>query len=132
VHGFLRWIRPTPRLLLGLALALAAQLALAQAPTAVEATFKNMLTALQAGSVADFVAPGDANFKSGMNQQMLDSVRASLAPRLTQGYTSTFLGTMNQQGYTIYLWKLAFKDGMDDRLVTMAMKEGKVAGFFLR
>jgi hypothetical protein len=32
----------------------------------------------------------------------------------------------------VYLWKLSFKDGQDDRLVTMAVKEGRVAGFFLR
>jgi hypothetical protein len=25
-----------------------------------------------------------------------------------------------------------FKDGQDDRLITMAVRDGKVAGFFLR
>jgi hypothetical protein len=36
---------------------------------------------------------------------------------------------LNQQGYIVYLWKLEFED---DRLVTIAVKDGKVSGFFLR
>jgi len=103
-----------------------------QAPGGMDRTLDVMLQALQSGSLPDFIAPGDAAFQSGMNQQMLEQVRSKLAPRLQQGYTSTFLGTLHQEGYTIYLWKLAFKDGLDDRLITMATKEGKVAGFFLR
>jgi hypothetical protein len=125
--------------LLGLALALAPG-ASAQAPgpgapqaaAGVESTLKNMLSALQSGSVADFVASGDASFKAGMTQPMLDQVRSQLAPRLSLGYTPTFLGTLNQHGYTVYLWKLQFKDGKDDLLVTMAMSGGKVAGFLLQ
>lgn len=91
-----------------------------------------MLAALQSGSLSDFVAPGDDHFQSGMNQAMLDSVRSKMASRLNGGYTSTFLGTLVQEGYTVYLWKLSFKDGLDDRLITMAVRDGKVAGFFLR
>lgn len=97
-----------------------------------ETTFKNMMAALQSGSLADFMAPGDASFQSGMNQAMLDSVRSRMAPRMSAGYTSTFLGTLVQEGYIIYLWKLSFKDGLDDRLITIAVKDGKVAGFVLR
>jgi hypothetical protein len=121
------------RLCVGIILALVVRSALAvEAPPQLEATLKNMLAALQSGSLADFVAPGDAGFKSGMNQGMLDGVRSQFAPRLKQGYTSTYLGSLIQGGYTIYLWKLQFKDGLDDRLVTMVVRDGKVGGFFLR
>ena len=111
---------------------LVTSVAFAQAPPQIEATMKNMLAAVQAKSLRDFVAAGDASLKAGMTQRMLDSMSAELAPRLNQGYTATFLGTLNQEGYTVYLWKLAFKDGKDDLLVTMAVKDGKVGGFFLR
>jgi hypothetical protein len=104
----------------------------AQPPAGMDSALKNMLSAVQSGSVADFVAPGDANFKAGMTQAMLDQVRTQLAPSLARGYTATFLGSLHEQGYTMLLWKLEFKDGNDDRLVTMAVKDGKVAGFFLR
>ena len=114
------------------ALLLVAPVAFAQAPPQIEATMKNMLAAVQARSLQNFVAQGDASLKAGMTQRMLDSMSVELAPRLSQGYTATFLSTLNQEGYTVYLWKLAFKDGKDDLLVTMAVKDGKVGGFFLR
>ena len=102
------------------------------APQEIDTTMKNMLVATQSRSLAEFVAGGDANFKSTMSQPMLDSFSAQFAPRLKQGYTATFLTRLNQGGYEIYLWKLQFKDAGDDRLVTMVVKEGKVSGFFLR
>ena len=112
--------------------ALAAPVVWAQAPQQIETTMKKMLAAAESGSLADFVAAGDASFQAGMTQALLDGVSAQFAPRLKQGYTSTFFGTLNQQGYNVYLWKLEFKDGKDDRLITMAVKDGKVAAFFLR
>lgn len=128
----LAWRRLGCALCAALLLGAVAPVAWAQAPQQVEMTMKNMLAATQAGSLADFTAAGDASFRSGMTQTMLDGVSAQFAPRLKQGYTSTFFGSLNQQGYTVYLWKLEFKDGKDDRLVTMAIKDGKVGGFFLR
>lgn len=112
--------------------ATAAEVGWPQAPQEVDATMKNMLAATQSKSLADFVAGGDASFKSTMSQPMLDSFSAQFAPRLNQGYAATFLARLNQGGYSIYLWKLEFKDGGDDRLVTMVVKDGKVSGFFLR
>jgi hypothetical protein len=112
--------------------ALASHPGWAQAPEQIETTMKNMLAATQAGSLADFIAAGDASFQSGATKAMLDGISAQFAPRLKQGYTSTFLGSLNQQGYIVYLWKLEFNDGKDDRLVLIAVKDGKVGGFFLR
>jgi hypothetical protein len=103
-----------------------------QAPAQLETTLSNMLTALQNNSLADFVSAGDAAFQYGMTQQMLSGLSAQFGPGLKRGYTTTFLGTLNQQGHTVYLWKISFKDGQDDRLFTMAVKDGKVSGFFLR
>lgn len=110
----------------------AAQAAWAQAPQEIETTMKNMLAATQSKSLQDFVAGGDEAFKGTMSQPMLDSFNAQFAPRLNQGYVANYLARLNQGGYQIYLWKLEFKDGGDDRLVTMVVKDGKVSGFFLR
>jgi hypothetical protein len=93
---------------------------------------KNMLSAIESNSLTDFVASGDPTFRSGMTQQILDSVRQSLASRLKQGYTAKFLTSLNQQGFTVYLWKLEFNDNNDDVLATIALKDGKVSGFWLR
>jgi hypothetical protein len=59
-------------------------------------------------------------------------VSRQLAARLKQGYHATFLGQLDQQGYTVYLWKLSFDDKKDDHLVKMAVKDGKVGGFWVQ
>ena len=104
----------------------------AEAPQPAERTMKSMISAIRANFLPDFVAPGDEAFQAGMTREMLSSINQSLASRLTQGYTTTFLTRLNQQGFEVYVWKLEFKDGNDDVLVFMALKDGKVGGFWLR
>ena|SRR5438552_2159071 len=125
-------VRPNPKWWLGIVLALIVQSSFAQAPTEVETILNKMLSAMQTGSLEEFSAAGDASFKAAMTKELLNGVSAQVGSRLKEGYTSTFLGTVKQQGYVIYLWRLEFKDGKDDRLVTMPVKDGKVGGFFLR
>lgn len=108
------------------------QVGLAQVPPPIEANMKRMLAATQSNSFEDFIAAGDAVFKSGMTRPMLEGVSKQLGPRLKQGYQTAFLGKLSQQGHTIYLWKLEFKDRKDDHLVKMAVKDGKVGGFWLQ
>lgn len=103
-----------------------------QAPQATETTMKRMISAIQANSLPDFVAPGDEAFQAGMTKEMLSSINQSLASRLGQGYSSTFLTRLKQQGFEVYVWKLEFKDGNDDVLVFLALKDGKIGGFWLR
>ena len=95
-------------------LALISPMGFAQAPQAAETTMKSMVSAIRANSLPDFVAPGDQAFQAGMTKEMLSSINQSLASRLTEGYTSTFLTKMDQQGFEVYVWKLVFKDGNDD------------------
>lgn len=116
-------------LVLGVGTARAAN---AQAPAPIEAIMKNMLAAVQANSLQDFVAAGDMSFKTGMTVPMLDAVSKQMAPRLKQGYTTAYVGKLNQHGYTVHLWKVEFKDGKDDFLVTMAVRNGEVGGFWFR
>jgi hypothetical protein len=104
----------------------------AEAPPAVETIMKSMLSAIVANSLTDFVSSGDEAFQAGMTKEMLSSINQSLASRLKQGYTTTFLTPLRQQGFDVYVWKLVFKDGNDDVLVFMALKDKKVGGFWLR
>lgn len=115
-----------------LVLGLAPHVVLAQAPQPVEAIMKKMFSAIENNSLTDFVASGDPAFQSGMTQEILDSIRQPLASRLKQGYTTTFLVKLNQQGFMVYLWKLELKDKSDDILASIAMKDEKVSGFWLR
>ncbi|HVW64607.1 MAG TPA: hypothetical protein VHB01_06290 [Nitrosospira sp.] len=111
---------------------LASSAVFAQAPGNAETTMKSMISAILANSLPDFVAQGDQAFQEGMTKEMLASINQSLGSRLRQGYTTTFLTRLNQQGFAVYTWKVEFKDGNDDVLVFLALKDGKVGGFWLR
>ena len=57
---------------------------------------------------------------------------AKVAPKLLAGHELSYLGDLRQHGYHVTLWKVSFKDGGDDALATLSVKDGKVGGFFIR
>ncbi|MGC1456383.1 MAG: hypothetical protein WA946_14450 [Nitrospirota bacterium] len=97
-----------------------------------DTTLKQMLDAIQDKSYEPFVARGDLRFKNGFTTTMFTELSRQLGPRLRQGYSMTFLTTLHQRDYMVYVWKLAFKDNKDDLLVNMAIKDGNVTGFIAR
>jgi len=113
-------------------LGIAAQIGWAQAPPNIEATLKKMLTATENGSRNAFVAEGDASFQTDITPAMFSGFSAQFAPRLKRGYSTTFVTQLRQEGYSVYVWKVEFKDGGDDLLFNLAVKDGKVGGFILR
>ncbi len=97
-----------------------------------DTTFSQMLDAIQSKSYDKFIANGDARFRSGFTQKMFEELSQRLGPRMDKGYSASFLTTLHQQGYLVYVWKLAFKDGKDDYLVTLFIQNGEVGGFITR
>jgi len=91
-----------------------------------------MIAATENGSRDAFIAQGDASFRADITPPMFSGYSAQVGPRLKKGYSATFLATLRQEGYVVYVWKLEFKDGGDDMLFSLAIKDGKVGGFFLR
>lgn len=90
-----------------------------------------LIAAIAAADYAAFVADGDAAFK-GLKKEVFDAVASQLVPRFRAGCEVTYLGEMKQLGYQVTLWKLSFKDGGDDALATLSMKDGKVGGYWIR
>jgi hypothetical protein len=97
-----------------------------------DSTVRQMFDAIQSKSYDTFVADGDGRFKTGFTPKMFDDLTQKLGPRLRIGYHVTFLTTLNQQDYVVYVWKVTFKDAKDDLLVTLFIKDGKVSGFIPR
>ena len=93
---------------------------------------KKLLGAVEVNDYDSFVADGNAAFKAVLTKQMLESVSIQLSPRMKKGYDTTYLGQLKQQWGQVYLWKLVYKDGGDDTLVRLVLKDGKVAGFWLQ
>jgi hypothetical protein len=91
-----------------------------------------ILIAVENNDLNNFVADGDNQFKAAITKQMFDGLNAMIAPRMKKGYKVVPLGTLNQQGCQVYLRKLVFKDGNDDILTKLALRNGKVAGFWFQ
>jgi hypothetical protein len=97
-----------------------------------DATLNQMIEAIQSRSRDQFVEHGDAKFKNGFNEKMFGQLFQLLGQRLRQGYDATFLTTLRQEDYLVYIWKLSFKDNKDDYIIRMAIKDGIVRGFVIR
>ena len=98
----------------------------------VQAVFKNLMAAVIADDHGKFLTDCNEVMKEMLTPEKLTSVSEQIAPRAKGGYDADYLGELNQRGYAVHLWRLRFKDGGDDILATLSMKDGKVGGFFLR
>jgi hypothetical protein len=95
-------------------------------------TLDTLLRAVEANDYDSFVAGASDAFKAALTKSMLQGVSGQLAPRLKKGYACSHLGELKQQGSRVLLWKLTYKDGGDDTLAKLVLKDGKVAGFWLQ
>lgn len=100
------------------------------APKEDRAFSEKIITAIQMSDYDSFISDGDSAFKK-LKKERFDSVATQLAPRFKDGYEITYLGDLKQHGFHVTLWKLSFKDGKDDALATLSVKEGKVGGFWI-
>jgi hypothetical protein len=104
----------------------------AATPAPEDATLSaKLITAVEKSDYAAFIADGEAPFQQ-MKKEQFESVCTKLAPRFKGGYAASYLEALKQKGYRVTLWKLSFNDGGDDMLVTLAVKDGKVGGFFIK
>jgi len=90
-----------------------------------------LITAIEKSDYDTFVADGEGPFKQ-LKKEQFETVSAQLAPKLQAGHEVSYLGDLKQKGYHVTLWRISFKDGSDDALATLSMKDGKVGGFWIR
>lgn len=92
----------------------------------------NLLTAVEANDYEAFLKDATPEVKAALTKQMLEGVSAQVAPHMKKGYEVLYLGNLTQQGCEVHLWKLTYRDGHDDTLAKLVLKNGKVAGFWLQ
>jgi hypothetical protein len=120
-------------LLLTIALALFTGLSLrAEDTVRVDVLFKKLLAAQVAKDYDAFVADASTDLKAALSKTQFEAASDLMIPKLAAGYQITLLGDLNQRGYEIYLYRLRFKNGGDDVLGTLSLKDGKVAGILFR
>jgi len=102
-----------------------------QADTTTQRCFDTLLAATAANNYDQFVSVADDTFRSSITPDAFQSISQSLAPRMQRGCTPTYLGQLQQTGAQVSLWRLAFADGGDDRLVRISMSQGRLNGFLI-
>jgi ABC-type transporter MlaC component len=103
----------------------------AEAPKEDAACVHKLMTSLTNADYAAFVADGEAAFKA-MKQEQFEAFATKISPVLKTGYEVTYLGSLNQKGYRVTLWKVSLKAGGDDLLAMLSLRDGKVGGFVIR
>ena len=91
-----------------------------------------LITAIEKSDYETFVADADAPFKKALKKELFASTAGHYAAQFKAGYDVSYLGDLKQFGCQVTLWKISFKDHSDDALVTLMMKEGLVAGFWIK
>lgn len=119
-------------LLISVAAVLSAVSASAEPDQATQAIFKNLMAATISDNYDGFIAESDATLRAALTKRMLARVSKDLEPRARQGYDSQYLGELNRKGYHVHLWRLKFKDGGDEVLATLSVKDGKAGNFLLQ
>jgi hypothetical protein len=123
-----------PLVLVG-ALVLTADLAGAKAAepdASVKKTLDNLLSAIQANDRKAVVANATDAVKEAVTEESVENLSKTLGTRLKKGYEAIYLGQLKQSGVRVHLWKMTFKDGGDDALIRLALKDGKINGFFIQ
>ena len=98
---------------------------------AAAAMCSKLIKAIEISDYEVFLTDAEPAFKQ-LKKEQFEAVAAQLAPRLQAGYEVAILGELRQRGYEVTLWRIRFKNGGDDALVSLSMKDGKVGGFFVQ
>ena len=112
----------------------------AEAPARPLSLCKTLLQAAIDGDYKGFRSEcfkeGDSDMKLALAQagakEAFQRASETIAPLCREGYELQFLGSMTQGGSDIYLWKLIPAAGQNQFLVRLALKDGKISGFFFQ
>ena len=99
-------------------------------PAVADVVFKKLLAAQAAKDYDAFIADGTDQLKAALSKTQFEASSNIMNARFKGGYDTVYLGELNQKGFEVYLYRLRFKDGGDDMLGTLSLKDGKVGGIF--
>jgi hypothetical protein len=102
------------------------------APPPAEKALKQMIEAVKAESYDAFLVDADANLKKQLSRQQFEGMCGLYTKPLKKGYSLEYFGQLRQRGMAIFVWKISVPGGQEDVLVSLALKDGKVAGVSAR
>ncbi|MBK1829860.1 hypothetical protein JIN77_03930 [Verrucomicrobiaceae bacterium R5-34] len=104
-----------------------------EAPKESASALKVLLDATQNKDLEKFESVCNEVMQQAMTEETMAAVSQRFAEFLKQGYQASYMGSLDRKSVKTFYWKLDFKtDGRPDMLAELSMKDGKVAGFFIR
>ena len=100
----------------------------AAAPPEAQKVLKKMIEAIKAESYDAFLEDADAAMKKQLSRQQFEGMCGLYTKPLKKGYNLDYFGQLKQRGMAIYVWKVSVPGEQEDVLVSLALKDGKVAG----
>lgn len=92
-----------------------------------------LLEATQNNDLKKFESVCDEAMKTAMTEEKLAQVSGQISPLLKDGSNKEYMGVLNRGAVKTYYWKIDFqKEGVPDMLAELSIKNGEVAGFFIR
>lgn len=89
------------------------------------------MDALEDDDYAGFIANASDEVRASLPKEIFERVVGLLGPRIKSGYSATWLGEVRKGKSRISLWKIEFRDGGDDMVAQMSVRDGKIGGFIL-
>ena len=80
----------------------------------------------------NFIKNGNENFQKSISKSAFESVVKQISGSLKVGYSSEYLTSLNQNGMSVYLWKISYIGSNENTLAKLTLFENKVAGFWLQ
>ncbi len=119
-------------LFLSLIMALPATALADAAPPAAATLFQQQFNALVADDYDQFMAHADADFAQALTPAEFSKLTDALAGIFQPGDTTAYLGVLRQDGVRVHLWKVTPAAAQTDYLVKMAVRDDKLAGFWIQ
>ena len=92
-----------------------------------------LLEATQNNDLKLFESVCDEAVKTLMTEEKLTKVSGQVSPLMKDGFKKEYMGFLDRGAVKTYYWKMDFqKEGVPDMLAELSMKNGEVAGFFIR
>jgi hypothetical protein len=95
-----------------------------------QSTFDRLMMAVRANDRSAFIVGATHDMEQAVTPELMMTIHHELTPHINSGYEATFLCDLNQQGFTVHLWKVCFADGTDDIVLRIVLDGDKLAGFF--
>ncbi len=101
-----------------------------------EPILDSLMEGFNQGKYAQFSKYFDKNLRETINEKKFKEVRGDLLKKLGKYKSKKYLGFLNQEDYTIVLYKGAFADTKNDMLIKLVLKKSKdkvsVAGLWFQ